>query len=230
MAYTPVGWQTGDTITADKLNRCDNGWGVESTQLFSETVTAAGDDSGIYGTELTYSQLIDAAIIIVTYDGTEYECPSIGAGEYGAPYNDGNPDFSEFPFNLYTDSGKPASLITQTAGEHTVAASVVGIETSSRFDAAVNKAVEDSAFKVISGTTTWQEVHDALIAGKYVYTVTEYSDSGNNITTVGHALRANIQKTGTKRYEVMFVEISGSTSPSVTFFYLGASSADGVLG
>lgn len=176
MAYTPVGWQTGDTITAERLNRMDRGWDVvvgTPTQLFSETVTAAGGDSGMYGAELTYSQLIDAASIIVTYDGTEYECPSIGAGEYGAPYNDGNPDFTEFPFNLYTDSGNPASLVTQTAGEHTIAvtAAVTSIETSTDFDAAVSNVFDMSAlpFRLVSGTTTADEINAANNACRIVY-------------------------------------------------------------
>ena len=45
MSYTPINWQTGDIITAEKMNKMDNGWSVESSsqQLFSETVTTELD-------------------------------------------------------------------------------------------------------------------------------------------------------------------------------------------
>ena len=77
MAYTPINWQTGDTITAAKLNRCDNGWGYESTEILSETVTTADTYSGGYGVgELAYSQFINSPTIVVTFDGTDYTCPN----------------------------------------------------------------------------------------------------------------------------------------------------------
>lgn len=39
MIYTPINWQNGDTITAEKMNKMDNGWGIGEVELFSETVT-----------------------------------------------------------------------------------------------------------------------------------------------------------------------------------------------
>lgn len=168
MAYTPINWQTGDTITADKLNRCDNGWAVQETQLFSETVTTSGEE-GLYEGQLAYSYAIDADTITVIYDSTEYTCPSIGEGEYGAPYNDSIPDFSEFPFNLYTRSNEAAYIITQTAGEHTVAVSTSTVQTSSDFDEAASAALGGAFYLVTSGVTTWQEIADAIRAGKVVY-------------------------------------------------------------
>lgn len=196
MAYTPINWQTGDTITAEKLNKMDNGWAVESSsqQLFSETVTTSGD--GSYEAELSYSQLIVADTITVTYDGTEYVCASIEAGVYGAPYSDGGFDFSEFPFNLETTSGAAAYLITQTAGEHTIAATVAvtNVQISTDFDAAVAAV---SLFVATAQATTWQEVYDAVAAKKlaFVYeksgsglfcfpVLSVTSDNGYEITTV----------------------------------------------
>lgn len=170
MAYTPINWQTGDTITAEKLNKMDRGWGYESTQLFSETVTTAEDGQGMYSAGLAYSQLIDADTITVTFDGTEYTCPSISKGEYGAPYSGDGFDFSEFPFNLSTDN-TPVYLSTQTAGEHTVAVSVSTLQTSADFTAAVKAAINLNMLplRCVEGVTTYNEVTSAMEDGRLVY-------------------------------------------------------------
>lgn len=217
MAYTPVNWQTGDTITADRLNRMDRGWSVDSTQLFSETVTTA-DDGGVYSATLAFSQAITANSITVTYDGTEYTCPSIGAGEYGAPFNGSSFDFSEFPFNLYTSSGNPASFISQTAGEHTVAASIASIETSSSFDSAVVLA---GVFEVVSGTTTFQEACDAFKSGKHVCVVVNSSS--------GITYREPVILVNENTFEIKFVSTTNNGT-QISLSTLAASSADGVLG
>lgn len=177
MAYTPINWQTGDTITADKLNRCDNGWGVESTLLFSETVTTADDGSGIYTGNLAYSSPIDAESIVVTFDGIDYTCgnmsPFPSVSDYGAPWSDNlnSFDFSEYPFNLVSnDSGNV--LTTETAGTHTVSSSGSTIVTSADFNSAAQLAVAPTIaaiptpYSVTVGTTTLKEVFDALAAGE----------------------------------------------------------------
>lgn len=299
MAYTPVGWQTGDTITADRLNKMDNGWAFENTQLFSETVTtvagprgnrgeltysslvdaptitvtfdgtdytcpridlygyylyggfneqgptfteypfaiqsqsgingiytetagehtiaaavpalqtsadfdaargwsydaggtrelfsetvtSADDGEGTYTTPLTYSQLITADTITATFDGTEYECPSIGVGEYGAPYGDGSYDFSEFPFNLYTENGS-ALLTTQTAGEHTIAVAgnfAPSAEVSEQFAAAVG-ATGLLPFRCVPDVTTYTKMRAAADAGKLLYF---YTSNGSFHLVIG---------------------------------------------
>lgn len=170
MAYTPINWQTGDTITADKLNRCDNGWGYESTQLFSETVTTVDDGSGVYNENLAYTGDLTANTIIVTYDGTEYTCPSIGEGEYGAPYNDGNPDFSVYPFNLFKD-GVYVVLTTQTAGEHAIAAGVPTLAISTAFQDAVNACVGALPMRCVVGETSRSEMNAARDVGRMMYVI-----------------------------------------------------------
>lgn len=139
MAYTPVNWQTGDTITAERLNRMDRGWDVETTELFNETVTTAVDpeypEEPAYA-QLAYSGFISADSLIVTFDGTEYTCPSIDSGAYGAPFIDGAYDFSVYPFSLSIGGGH-AEVSTQTAGEHTIAARTApALQTSTDFDTA----------------------------------------------------------------------------------------------
>lgn len=143
MAYTPINWQTGDTITADKLNKMDNGWGYESTQLFSETVTTADDGNGNNVADLTYSQLINSPTIKVTFDGTEYTCPLISNGRgdhfYGGFDLNGDPDFTTHPFFIY--SGDVNQLITQTAGEHTISVVAQVVQASADFSTAVNSCI-----------------------------------------------------------------------------------------
>ena len=167
MAYTPINWQTGDTITADKLNRCDNGWAVESAQLFSETVTTV-DQGGMYSAELAYSQLIDDDTITVAFDGTEYVCPRIdlyGECFYGG-FGETGPDFTDYPFAIESNDDI-STVYTETAGTHTIAAVGNAIATSSDFSVAVGKCLP--ILKVELGKTTFQEVEDAVIDGLFVY-------------------------------------------------------------
>lgn len=172
MAYTPINWQTGDTITADKLNRCDNGWGVDSTQLLSETVTTV-DDGGVNYGSLAYASVIDAATITVTFDGTAYQCTLID-GAYGAQWSDTlqGYDFSTYPFNIASWSDPSGAvgndLYTETAGSHTIAVSVEAIEASVDFAKAVSATIGGAFYPLVIGTTTWSQVVDAMAAGKLV--------------------------------------------------------------
>ncbi len=185
MAYTPINWQTGDTITADKLNRCDNGWGYEDTLLFSETVTTADTYSEGYGVgELSYSQFINSPTIVVTFDGVDYTCPNTApsslaevSGTYGASLlEQGGYDFSDYPFAIdsyATPFGTFGNgIYTETIGTHTITVAGSAIVTSSDFDTAAQTAVAPSIaaiptpYLVTVGTTTMQEVFDAIGAGK----------------------------------------------------------------
>lgn len=128
MSYTPINWQTGDTITAEKLNKMDNDWGVESTQLFSETVTTVANpeypEDGAWG-DLAYSTMITTNTLTVTFDGTEYVCEKTiweGANAYGG-LGDGGLDFSTIPFLItsYESEGTVFNSIgTENGGTHTV--------------------------------------------------------------------------------------------------------------
>ena len=177
MAYTPINWQTGDTITAAKLNRCDNGGSVDSTQLFSETVTTTSSQYGNEG-QLTYSSLITSNSIVVTFGGTDYQCPRIdmeqeGEYGYGGVTPDWSYDFSEFPFALESSSGHGNTFATETAGTYAIAASVYAVSTSSDFEAAVNMASSIDAstlpLRCVEGVTTYNEAVSAMNNGRLVY-------------------------------------------------------------
>lgn len=167
MTYTPINWQTGDTITAEKMNKMDNGWSVESTQLFSETVTTAGD--GMYSAELDYSGTIDDDSITVTFDGTEYTCQRIDA--FGQYYYGGftvqGPVFTEYPFAILSDNGTN-KVYTETASTHAVSVTAGTVETSSNFRNAV-LSVGALPMLCVSDVTYLSEIEDAIAAGQLVY-------------------------------------------------------------
>lgn len=165
MTYTPINWQTGDTITAEKMNKMDNGWGFENTQLFSETVTTV---AGQYGNEgqLTYSSLVSSSELPVTFDGVDYQCPLIdvnGYNGYGGVTSEWNYDFSVFPFALVSSSVNGNILGTENAGTHTIAVAAQNIVTSSDFDAAVNSCIPAApVIECIENETTMNDISGKL--------------------------------------------------------------------
>lgn len=174
MAYTPIGWQTGDTITAEKMNKMDNGWGVENTQLFSETVTT--EDTGRdYRAQLTYSTPITASTITVVFDETTYTCPRIDAFDnvfYGG--FDNGPDFTTYPFFVMASPNGTNNLITETEGTHTISASGVSIVVSDNFSSAVNQCIDPVDVSTLpllceSGVTTKMEMNEAVYYGRMIY-------------------------------------------------------------
>ena len=220
MAYTSINWQTGDTITADKLNRCDNGWGYENTQLFSETVTTQG--SVMINAALAYSGTIDSSSITVTFNGIDYVCDRIDAfgGYYYGGFGESGPDFSEYPFLLQCLDDN--MIYTETAGTYTVAVVADAIDVSDNFKSAVTLALQDipsDSLEVVNGVTTWEEARNALLDRKRVFLVT---DDGN--THQSQAIFASPSD-----YSVGFIEIIGVNTQTPTISWLRASSFDGVL-
>ena len=148
MAYTPINWQTGQTITAEKLNKMDNGWSVEATQLFSETVTTVDDEGDIFAT-LQYAEYINYDSITVVFNGQSYECAKTdvdGTSHYGG--------LSEYPFDLQSDPAGANTILTETAGTYTVAASVKSVETSTDFGKARGYWESESTQEFFSGSIT----------------------------------------------------------------------------
>lgn len=183
MSYNKRTQATGNVVGAVDLNRIENGiadidvdeirgWGVQTTQLFSESVTTADNGSGMNVGVLVYSGTIDSASIVVTFNGTDYTCPRIDAfGEYFyGGFTQSGPDFSEYPFAI--DSGSQGNaLYTQTAGTYTVAVSASGIAVSDNFSNAVNQCVDTSLMPMqcTSGVSTETEMTSAQQGGKILY-------------------------------------------------------------
>ncbi len=180
MAYTPINWQTGDTITAEKLNKMDNGWAVESSSqtFFSETVTTAIDpeypDDPAFG-ELSYSTQLTADTVVVTFGGTDYTCHRMDGGPgtyaYGG-WSDDSIDFSTIPFCIFSEDGYN-SVVTETEGTYaiSVAGTSQSIETSTSFEMAVKSFVDTSTvpMECVSGTTTLADMQLAYGSGRILF-------------------------------------------------------------
>ena len=145
MAYTPINWQTGDTITAEKMNKMDNGWGVSSTELFSETVTTTAGQMGNSAT-LTYSEPITSASLSVTFDGVGYVLPGTQnpMGYLYGEMGDQGPDFTNYPlFIMSTNSSSGNTIYTATAGTHTISSGESTVEVGEDFSKAVSTCVSE---------------------------------------------------------------------------------------
>lgn len=185
MAYTPIGWQTGDTITAEKMNKMDNGWGVETSGgvLFNETVTTV-DDGGIAWGELQYSEQITADTVTITFNNVEYVCNRVesdpGVFAYGGLV-DADIDFSTFPFVIFSDPSTN-EIATENAGTFTIKAesTTSTIEVSDDFSQACNACVDTSTMPMlcVSGTTTYEDMDFAMRTGHILYFI-PYSTLAN---------------------------------------------------
>lgn len=184
MSYTPIGWQTGDTITAEKLNKMDPGWSADTaTQtLFNDSVTT---ESSEYGNEAEVSMtLITADTITVTFGGIEYTATKLVIGNafgYGGVDAEWNYDFTEYPFAIVSAPGNTV-FATETAGTFSfkIDADVTTYDVSTAFTKIINSLVP--VFRAYANTTTWQEVHDAVKAGKIVYIINDTEIDNNELS------------------------------------------------
>lgn len=188
MSYTKREWATGNVVGAVDLNRIENGiadidvdeirgWSVDSTQLFSETVTTVDMGHGAADATLAYSTLISADTITVTIDGTDYVCDRIELAEGQFAYGgfDTEPDFTNYPFFIFSTGGQN-SFGTQTAGTFTVAVVGSGMQVSTDFGNAVNTCVVPQVVVATANVTTWQAIYDAVSSGKIVCIVADEAD------------------------------------------------------
>lgn len=160
---------TEDFRTAvESIDTVNNGWSIENTQLFSETVTTASGDFG-YQATLAYATELTASTLIITFDGTEYTCAQQSIGSivlYGAADPS---DFSEYPFTVLCQ-GTTNSVITEAAGTYTISATTDGVTTTADFQAAVNSVVGTvTPMECVSGTTTQNQIDAAIAAGRLMY-------------------------------------------------------------
>lgn len=173
MSYTPINWQTGDTITAEKLNKMDNGWGYEfGTQLFSETVTTSAGGGFVSGS-FTYSSKISNPVITVTFNGTDYDCSRIDASGvyYYGGFGEQGPDFSTYPFCIMSGAMPGNETIinmiyTETAGTYTITVSTALPVVSGEFKTVVESI---TPLLCIPGISTQEEMGAAYSDGRILY-------------------------------------------------------------
>lgn len=84
MSYTPTNWQTGDTITAEKLNKLENGV-AQGDKLI---VYASPNGDGTATMDKTWQEIYDAMPnAIMKYEEDEYSSTSL---IISACYEDGS--------------------------------------------------------------------------------------------------------------------------------------------
>ena len=120
------------------------GYECVTSEIFNGSITTA-EQSGINVGMQAVSFTLDQPKLIVTFNGTEYECERQSLGEayyYGAPRIQTGYDFSKYPFVVAaTEDGeqKMLALVTQNAGTYTLKVGVEDVETSECFGKAVKQ-------------------------------------------------------------------------------------------
>lgn len=168
MAYTKTTWNTGDVITAEKLNHMEDG--ITSAQVYTESEqmrfsgsVATEERNGMYGAEIDCDLSDEPQRIAVTFDGTEYTCERVAFGNdsvYGG-FSSNAPDFSEYPFFIIADNH--SFIQTEAGGTHQV--EITSIVKS------VNEDLADliPVMQLVSGVTNSADALAAFNAGKLLY-------------------------------------------------------------
>ena len=132
MAFEPKTWACGDTITAQELNRMEQGiaeagqGGGDCGYECTETETTIFDGSlttnsmgPFSGTTFASSQPIDGDSILVTFDGIDYEPPKVTIDSdiyYGEVSSDG-PVFTTYPCVIGVDSNNNNNYLFVASNE-----------------------------------------------------------------------------------------------------------------
>lgn len=149
MAYEKHTWSHGETISADLLNRMEDGiaeggGGGSAGYSYTEIRTLITEESVTTETQAGWpdasgnmSKYISAAEIVVTFDGVEYTAIKTNDA-YGAPWSDelGGRDWSDYPFNIFENQ-----ITTENAGTYSVKIEAVEseVQTTPGFESAVKK-------------------------------------------------------------------------------------------
>lgn len=111
MAYTPTEWKSGDVITAEKLNKLEEGVqaanGEEWIIAFNGSITTASSGNIIMGS-FTPTISIGGDSVLVTFENVTYELPkavlSFGVG-YGEFDSSNNPILTNYPCAIGVNNG-----------------------------------------------------------------------------------------------------------------------------
>ena len=208
MAYEPKTWVCGETITADALNNieggiqdaldCCGGGGdcgyscTEETIVLTEESVTTTNQGGTNVGQISYSQLIDADSLAVTFDGTEYVTSRIGfhgASAYGGISQSG-PDFTNYPFAI-TSTPQGNYLLTQNAGVHNIrlVATTSSVVVSECFEKAVKLFTLENIADAESNGIVANDVSENEAQGGYAFA------EGFQTVASGHASHAEGTKT-----------------------------------
>ena len=193
MAFEPKTWACGDTITAQELNRMEQGIdeasdkGYECTEgyrtVFEDTVTTSQYYSNILDF-LSYNQPIEGDALKVVFDGTEYTLPKSATDQYGQTYygeyvND-NVSFENYPLAISTQ-GTTNVLYTPNAGTYELSLITWGeITTASEcFEKAVKLFTLKNIADAKNNSVVENDVENNIASGNYSHA------EGNETTASG---------------------------------------------
>lgn len=174
MAYEKQTWQTGDIITAPKLNHMEDG--IESAPGYhveTQTVTIVPQQSVTtvenpdMGTNVgSFTPTIpedSPETMTVVFDGTTYVCHKNEANGYGEEPGDEGFLWNDYPFFVTFNSG--GMIVTQTAGTHTLYAytETSAIVTDEDFNEAVTQVVSENIHRVRRGVGRGQVINVSVM-------------------------------------------------------------------
>lgn len=197
MAYTRHTWDCGEVITDSKMNNiedgieealeccADKGYECDTTignTLYSGSATTLKEAASVPAVgEISYANPIDAEVIAVTFNGTEYVCQRREQelmymyGAYGTPES---VDWSKYPFIITSSVADEVynQLVTQNGGTYslTIKEATEDVETDRCFENAVKKvasSMEQLPLKAVPYITTEAEMREAVSQGRLIYIV-----------------------------------------------------------
>ena len=165
MAYEPTVWNCGDTITADKMNKLEQGLaeccgggdaGYSCTEsyetVYDGNLSFVNADTGYAVGNFESSDILDTETIKVTFDGIDYECArreamlnDIATNVYGADvdFDTMTIDWSEYPFVITSYDSPTNTIAVETEGTYDVTIQILinSATVSDCFRQAVNEVV-----------------------------------------------------------------------------------------
>ena len=169
MTYTKQAWETGEVITADKLNHIEDGIEnnnpgyeiVKSEQLIlDETVTVTIPQGAPFdAAQFEYNELINYPTITVDFNGDIYECELIDKNAPNPTYYYGGigssgPVFTEYPFAIISveqQSGQYINVLyVENSGDYSVKiyAKESTINTTEDFEKSVAKIISENVSSI----------------------------------------------------------------------------------
>ena len=232
--YEPTTWANGDTVTAAALNNIEqgivnaDGGGQSWVTLCEEEVTTETTVDGNLAF-LSYSQLISADTIRVTFDETTYTCNIVnqdGSSTYYGGVGETGPDFSEYPFAFISSGFNPTDnvIYTETAGTHTVKIEALQESGSSDFSTAelrITNNTESNFFLDIITVTDEDGIGHGVACLAYesrTFLVVLYKNYATSGTYTPESLAAAISASGSIEIDEEYGDVYVSGDCIITLY------------
>lgn len=241
MSYEKQTWETGDIITAEKLNKLDPGYSVETTTndviVFNNNVTTT-NSYGISFATIALSELLTADTIKVTFNSTEYivQKVSMSGSQYCyGEFTASGPLFTTYPFCITIDpndsENNPPNIYTESAGTYSVkieqSIEVTTAETSNEFNLAVESVIPPVMYikqSYISNVgyqldKTHNEISNHILSGGIAFIMTVDTITSRDLLIVLRVSSSNdsyqiwAMGLGTGTYDFSYTSVSANDYP-----------------